>query len=239
MQRSVTTFKNPLGLAYGNQKLYVADTGNNVIRSIDQSGKVVIVCGSGQTGNFDGDASSSSFNRPESIAFDSNGYLVVADSGNNALRNISIVSGSVATLEMSLSLQAPSAVIFDRNGNLYVSDTGNNVIQKLLLNPFVVFSVEPSSNSLLSGMAFNPITAYAQDSTGTVVANIDITIALFSDSSCSQLNTLATFSGNVVKTNSAGLAIFSFFRILTSGIYFLEVNMFEKFLFGCKRQYCS
>ncbi len=72
--------------ASGN--IYVADSGNNLIRKISTAGVVSTIAGNGQKGNANGNASIATFNNPTAIAVDANGNLYVADSGNNLIRKI-------------------------------------------------------------------------------------------------------------------------------------------------------
>jgi sugar lactone lactonase YvrE len=69
--------------------LYLADTGNNVVRKIDSSGAITTVAGSGQAG-FSGDcgpATSTQLNQPTSIAVH-DGVLYIVDSNNNRIRMV-------------------------------------------------------------------------------------------------------------------------------------------------------
>lgn len=70
--------------------LYVADTGNNVIRRVDANGVVTTVVGSGAQG-FDGDggeARAARLNRPSGINFSADGSLWIADTFNQRVRRV-------------------------------------------------------------------------------------------------------------------------------------------------------
>ena len=96
---STARFDNPNGIAVdaaGN--LYVADTGNAVIRKIDPSGTVTTWAGtSGVPGFADGEGTAAQFYSPEGVALDGSGNLYVADAGNHAIRKIT-PQGAVSTL---------------------------------------------------------------------------------------------------------------------------------------------
>jgi sugar lactone lactonase YvrE len=75
-------FKYPQGIATdpaGN--IYVADTGNSIIRKITAAGEVTTIAGSpGVVGSSNGVNSAASFNLPCGLALDASGNLYVADS---------------------------------------------------------------------------------------------------------------------------------------------------------------
>ena len=73
-----------------NGDLYVADTGNNVIRRIDSAGIITAVAGDGEP-RFAGDggpAAAASLRRPSAVLFDAEGSLWVADTSNHRVRKI-------------------------------------------------------------------------------------------------------------------------------------------------------
>jgi len=79
-----------------NGDLYVADTGNNVIRRIDHSGVVTTVVGIG-IGGFAGDGTEARLarlNHPSGINFDSDGSLWIADTFNERVRRVAGVSSN-------------------------------------------------------------------------------------------------------------------------------------------------
>jgi glucose/arabinose dehydrogenase len=79
----LATFSNPQGVCIdrlGN--LYVADTGNNVIRKISASGLVTTFAGTGTNGSQLGAATNAQFSGPTGVIIDGAGNVYVADSGN-------------------------------------------------------------------------------------------------------------------------------------------------------------
>jgi DNA-binding beta-propeller fold protein YncE len=80
-------FFQPYGIAAGSSgNLFVADTGNDLIRKVVQAGTnwVVSTLAGSFTGFFDGTNSDAQFNYPAGIAADPAGNLYVADFYNNA-----------------------------------------------------------------------------------------------------------------------------------------------------------
>jgi sugar lactone lactonase YvrE len=73
--------------AAGN--VYVADTDNNTIRKITPAGVVTTLAGrAGETGATNGTGGAARFSEPRGIAVDTAGNIYVADSGNQAIRQI-------------------------------------------------------------------------------------------------------------------------------------------------------
>jgi hypothetical protein len=138
-------FNNPTGVAVDNAgNLYVADSGNNVIRKIS-SGIITTVAGNGSAG-YSGDnglATSAQLSNPTGIAIDSTGNIYIADNWNNVIRKVS--SGIITTvagngtfglsgnngLATSAQLGNPYSVAIDGSGNIFIADTGNDLIRKV------------------------------------------------------------------------------------------------------------
>jgi hypothetical protein len=93
--------QHPQGLAVDSKgDLFIADTGNSVIREITPSGIITTVAGEGGKFGDSGDggqATSATLSAPTDVAVDAAGDLYIADTGNNALREVSS-SGVISTL---------------------------------------------------------------------------------------------------------------------------------------------
>jgi sugar lactone lactonase YvrE len=137
-------FNQPTGVAIdGAGNLYVADTGNAMVRKITQDGRVSTVAGSAARGNQDGVGSTASFKAPTGIAVDSAGNLYVADAFNATIRKITS-AGSVSTLAgmagsrgdadgtgSAARFNYPCGVAVDPTGNVFVADTYNDTIRRI------------------------------------------------------------------------------------------------------------
>ena len=136
-------FAGPFGLAVDNGgNVYVADTGNRVIRSITPTGLVLDLAGSGIEGFADGPRAAAQFSSPNAVTVGLGSAVYVADAGNLRIRAIS-PSGVVSTLAGSgdagyvdgvgdlAQFALTGAVVADPTGNLYVSDRLNGVIRKI------------------------------------------------------------------------------------------------------------
>ena len=102
---AVARFNGPWGLAIdssgGFSTLYIADSGNNVIRRLDVSqNRVTTMAGTaGPPGSTDATGAAARFNGPRAVAYDSTTTSVyVADSVNNTIRAIAIGTNAVTTV---------------------------------------------------------------------------------------------------------------------------------------------
>jgi DNA-binding beta-propeller fold protein YncE len=133
-------FSQPTGLAFGNGTLFIADTGNGMIRAIT-NGTVQNIAGSPSMGSANGPGLSARFAVPQSVAVDGNGNAYVADSANSIIRKITPdgtvtnLAGSPGVLGSTDGANAlfanPAGVAVDANGAVYVADTGNSTIRKI------------------------------------------------------------------------------------------------------------
>ena len=97
----VAQLEHPQGIAYANGLLYVADTYNHKIRTVDpETGDVATFAGSGVSGLTDGAAASAAFAEPGGIA-SATGSLYAADTNNHAVRIVDLASGDVSTLALT------------------------------------------------------------------------------------------------------------------------------------------
>lgn len=132
-------FHLPTGLAAGADGcLYVADTGNSLIRKIDAKGTVTTWAGGGE-GCSDGALLEAKFFEPTGLCW-LDGVLYVADSGNN--RVCKLENGMVTTLAGGTAdgfadgpagealFSYPQGVAAG-GGAVYVADTGNGAVRRI------------------------------------------------------------------------------------------------------------
>src|SRR3972149_629036 len=90
--------QHPLGIVYNQNKLYIADTYNNKIKTVDlQTGATQTLAGTGLIGNSDNPPA---FNQPSGLSL-ANGQLYVADTNNHSIRVIDLRDNSVSTLNIA------------------------------------------------------------------------------------------------------------------------------------------
>ena len=178
----------PSSIAFdGDHTLYIADTGNNVIRAVNLStGIITTVAGTGVAG-FGGDngpATAALLNYPWGIALGGNGNLYVADLSNNRVRMVTpagVIStaagtgtrgyGGDAGPATQAELNVPAAVLVDVAGNLYVADSGNQLVRKINATTGVIETI--------AGM--DGQSGYVGDGGPATAAQLDGPYALFLD----------------------------------------------------------
>ncbi len=139
-------FRAPTGLYFdaGTQHLYVADTGNHVVRAIDLSSGVAgatvsTIAGTPLTLGFFGDggaATSALLFQPQAITRCGNGDLFIADTGNNRIRRVD-ANGTITTVlgdgtasssgqgapSATFPVDTPLGLACDALGDVYVTST--------------------------------------------------------------------------------------------------------------------
>jgi sugar lactone lactonase YvrE len=146
----------------GAGNLYIADSGNNVIRMINAATGVITtvagnfngtVCGGATDTVGDGCAATqATLNLPQGVTIDGSGNLYIADTNNHRIREVSATTGSISTIAgsgftntngsggyngdnitaITARLNFPYAVAFDAAGNMYIPDSANHRIREVL-----------------------------------------------------------------------------------------------------------
>ena len=108
---SLALFNQPDGIVVDSAgNIFVADTGNSLIRKITPAGLVSTLAGlPAISGNQDGTGSGAMFNLPRALTIDTAGNLYVADTGNTSIRKVT-PGGVVTTLSLQQAATTPVAV---------------------------------------------------------------------------------------------------------------------------------
>jgi sugar lactone lactonase YvrE len=143
------TFNGASGIAADSAgNIYIADSGNNEIRTLKNvGGSLTVATLAGSTangfGSANGTGNQASFNFPLGIAVDAAGNVYVADENNSQIRKVTptgVVStyagaapnyGHTDATGTAASFYGPRGIVKDASGNLYVADDYNNTIRKI------------------------------------------------------------------------------------------------------------
>jgi hypothetical protein len=150
---SAALFNSPNGISVDSRgTMYVADGGNNTVRTMVQGGTnwvVLTIAGrAGYGGAADGTNNSARFNYPSGAAPDSTGNIYVTDQIVSTIRKLApegtnwVVStiagqagytGTVDGTNSGARFNRPGGLAVDGGGAIYVADSWNNAIRKLSL----------------------------------------------------------------------------------------------------------
>ena len=170
---------------FGN--LYIADSGNNVVRKVDTHGIITTVAGNGfgagtgnstGTGAYAGDggpATKAELNLPVSIAVDPAGDIFISDQGNNVIRKVDPTGKITTVAGISTSFgyagdggpatkavfAYPAGVAMDTAGDLFITDVNNNMLRVML------------PDGTVQRVAGNGIAAFAGDGGPALSAELD------------------------------------------------------------------
>lgn len=198
---TAATFNDPTGIAMdASGNLYIADSGNNVIRKISSSGIISTFAGTGTRG-YTGDggpASAATFSGPLGVAIDGAGNIYVADNLNNVVRKINTAQtistfagngtegytgdGGPAT---AAQLNTPNSMVFDASGAMLLSDQGNNAVRKI------------GPAGIITTIAGNGIAGYSGDGGPATSANLFKPMGLATDTAKNIY--IADYINNVIR----------------------------------------
>jgi trimeric autotransporter adhesin len=192
---------SPMALAIDKQgNIYIADTGNNVIREVNASGIQTVVAGTSKpcltmTGCGDGGlAVHAKLNGPQGIAVDSNGNLYIADTGDNRVRVVNLTTGIIKAFAgnysnarctpstgtcgdggppKSANLNNPIGLAVDAQNHVYIADSSDNRIR--LVSNNIITTIAGS------GTACFPTTAACGDGGAATSAHLRAPKALSVD----------------------------------------------------------
>jgi len=136
------TFQAPSGVAVtADGTVYVADSGNHVIRKISLDGVVTTIAGSGKPGLVDGKGGSAQLHLPAGITSDGK-LLFITETGSHTVRQVS-TDGVVTTLAgggkegyadgagKKVLFTAPAGIVVGPGAAMWVADAGNHRIRKV------------------------------------------------------------------------------------------------------------
>jgi DNA-binding beta-propeller fold protein YncE len=122
-------FSGPRGVAVDKKAIYVADTGNDIIRKIDiNTLQSSTLAGTGEEGDKDGPAAQAQFNNPGALCTDG-AMLYVLDADNHSIRKIDLTANTVAKLTLVNGHIGSGCALTSDGKQLYFSDTTENAVE--------------------------------------------------------------------------------------------------------------
>ena len=181
---------NPRGIATDEAgNLFIADTGNYRVRRVAPSNIIRTVAGNGlEAYSGDGGPATEAAVRPQDVAVDPGGNLLIADRDNHRVRRVS-PSGIIQTAAgngdprfagdggpaTSASIRWPAHVALDAAGNLFVSHESDNVARVSLDGTLRAFAGNGRSGSSGAGgpaltSSLGLVTGLAVDRAGNLLS---------------------------------------------------------------------
>ena len=220
---------SPLGLAVdASGNLYIADSGNHVVRIVSPGGIIKTFAGNGALGDSGdgGPAVNAVLANPYGVAVDATGNVYISDSGASRVRVVTpggVISTIAGTGSAGYSgdngpanvaqVGTVEGIAVDAQGDLYIADQGNNVVRMVQLVypvPSVGAVVNAASNlpgSVApgewvtiygSGLGSMTLTSSQPNSSGVTPAKVAGTLANFNGTPAPIFYAWATQLGVVV-----------------------------------------
>lgn len=152
------TLYQPAGTAVdGKGDVFIADSGDNVVREITPDGVIQRIAGTGTAGL--GAAGGlpptrTALNHPEAVAVDAQGDVFIADTFNNRILKVTARGKVLAVAGTGkagysgdggsaarASLNMPTGLALDAKGNLYIADSANNLVRRVDAGTGVITTV--------------------------------------------------------------------------------------------------
>jgi sugar lactone lactonase YvrE len=201
--------------------IYVADTGNEVIRKIviasDGTATMSTFAGTaGTSGSADGTGTAASFFWPTGIAVDASDNLYVADSGNSKIRKITsagvvtTLTGTDETTGLPARFVVPEGVTVDASGSVYVAETIICTIRKITSAGVVTILAGSDSYGSTDGTGtaatFTDPVGIAADASGNIYVADSGNSEIRKITSAGVVTTLAGKAGTLGSADGTGTA---------------------------------
>ena len=162
---SAARFSTPRGIAVDSAGIiYVADSENHTVRKITAGGVVTTLAGSPrESGDADGTGSAARFLLPNAVALDGAGNILVADTGNHVIRQVT-PAGKVTTLGgrpgffgtddgvgVAARFSSPRAIAVAASGDIYIADADNHTIRLGAPLGAAAITAQPQSQTVPAG----------------------------------------------------------------------------------------
>lgn len=122
--------------------LWIADTANRLLRTLDTQQQMRTSAGGKTEGFADGSRSEALLNAPSGLAFDRQGHLLIADEDNHAIRKLT-PNGDISTVagtgiagfldgpSKTAQFDSPHSLVLNSQGVIFVSDRDNHRIRRI------------------------------------------------------------------------------------------------------------
>ncbi len=148
--------------------MFFAEMQNHVVRRVDAKSHIITTVAGTGTAGFAGDggpAAKAQLRQPHSIAFDSDGRLLICDIGNHRIRRVNLQSGTIETWAgtgerkptpdgapiAGTPLNGPRAITADPDGNLYLVLREGNAVYRIDTHDGRIYHVAGTGESGYSG----------------------------------------------------------------------------------------
>jgi uncharacterized protein (TIGR03437 family) len=207
--------------------MYIADSGNNVIRKVTASTAAnpnvistyagVYNSGMGGYTGDNGQAGRAELSDPVALALDAAGNLYIADSNNDVIRKVTATSGIITTIAgngtqgfsgdggraVLAQLSHPKGVAVDSAGNVYISDTFNSRIRVV------------APNGTISTVVGTGVPGYSGDGGPATAAQLDFPANLSFDTAGNLY--IADNNNNVIRQYAPPSAASGSLPVINSG----------------------
>lgn len=216
-------FHSPHEIRWDDENsLYVVERDAHCIKRIDgRSGLVTTLAGNGQAG-FQGDKGSavlSQLSQPHSIAFDSQGNLLICDLGNGRLRLVSRETGLIDTISgtgadgetpaiapmKGTPLMGPRTLATDRDGNAYLALREGNAIFQLDLDSNSMKKIAGTGQAGYSGDGGEALEATFNGPKGIAYSRLDNSLYV-ADTENHVIRKISLGSGLITTVLGSGIA---------------------------------
>jgi len=187
-QANQAMISNPSGIVLdGEGNIYFADAGNSIIRRIDAvTGVITTIAGTPGVTGWKGDgqlATLAQLSTPEGIAFSAMGDLLIADTGNNVIRDVDAGSGIITTIigtgvagfsgdgqaASAAELESPWGVGVGSDGLVYIADLKNNRVRMV------------NATGIISTIAGNGVAGFTGDGHNASTSELNAPTAVVLD----------------------------------------------------------
>jgi sugar lactone lactonase YvrE len=216
------TLKLPTGVATDKSgNVYIADAGNNRIRMVNASTKIISTIAGTGTAGFSGDgaaATAALLSNPTAVAADGSGNVYFIDKGNARVRRIDASTKFISTVLSNGHVL--TGIATDASGNIYVSDSTAFSVLQLAAGTYTAKTIAGTGVAGYSGdggasasAQLNYPAGLAVDASGNVyVADVkNNVIRKFLPTSTAKIagNTISTVDSTVTCTGKINLTTLS------------------------------